>query len=110
MGSEDPLQNLLKGIFVQEGSSGGHFGHGQFEIKTFPIYAPPYYIPRVKIPISLFIKKCGHNLTRKWKAGKLARGLLLYILGSFKFSLSFVMSCYVIMNISIVGNETERKL
>ena len=19
------------------------FGHGQFEIKTFPIYAPPYY-------------------------------------------------------------------
>ena len=33
---------FLKGIFVQEGSSGTHFDHCQFEIKTFPIYAPPY--------------------------------------------------------------------
>ena len=41
MGSEDALQNLLKGIFVQEGSSGTCFDRGQFEIKTFPIYAPP---------------------------------------------------------------------
>ena len=41
MGSEDPLQFFLKGIFVQEGSSGTHFDHGQFEIKTFPIYARP---------------------------------------------------------------------
>ena len=32
---------LLKGIFIQEGSSGAQFDHGQFEIKTFPIYAPP---------------------------------------------------------------------
>ena len=35
MGSEDPLQIFLKGIFVQEGSSGTRFDHGQFEIKTF---------------------------------------------------------------------------
>ena len=32
---------FLKGTFVQEGSSGTHFDHGQFEIKTFPIYALP---------------------------------------------------------------------
>ena len=42
VGSEDQLQNVLKGIFVQEGSSGTRFDHGQFDIKTFPIYAPPY--------------------------------------------------------------------
>ena len=42
VGSEDPLQIFLKGIFVQEGSSGTCFDHGQFEIKTFPIYSPPY--------------------------------------------------------------------
>ena len=40
--SEDPLQIFLKGIFVQEGSSGTRFDHGQFEIKTFLIYTPPY--------------------------------------------------------------------
>ena len=41
MGSEDPLQNFffLKAIFVQEGSSGTHFDHGQFEIKTF-LFSP----------------------------------------------------------------------
>ena len=32
---------FLKGIYVQEGSSGTPFDYGQFEIKTFPIYAPP---------------------------------------------------------------------
>ena len=41
VGSKDPNQFFLKGIFVQEGSSGTHFDHGQFEIKTFPIYSPP---------------------------------------------------------------------
>ena len=41
LGSEDQLQFFLKGIFVQEGSSGTRFDHGQFEIKTFPIYACP---------------------------------------------------------------------
>ena len=41
VGSEDPHQNFLKGIFVQEESSGTRFDYGQFEIKTFPIYAPP---------------------------------------------------------------------
>ena len=35
---------FAKGVFVQEGSSGTRFEHDQFEIKTFPIYAPPYYI------------------------------------------------------------------
>ena len=35
--------SFSKGISVQEGSSEKHFDHGQFEIKTFPIYAPPYY-------------------------------------------------------------------
>ena len=48
VGSEDPLQKIfLKAYFVQEGSSGNtFFDHGQFEIKTFPIYAPPYYTSR----------------------------------------------------------------
>ena len=32
---------FLNGLFVQEESSGTCFDHGQFEIKTFPIYAPP---------------------------------------------------------------------
>ena len=41
VGTEDPLQIFSKGVFVQEGSSGTCFDHGQFEIKTFPIYAPP---------------------------------------------------------------------
>ena len=41
VGSEDQLQIFLRGIFVQEGSSGTHFDHGQFEIKTFPIYTSP---------------------------------------------------------------------
>ena len=36
-----PTFIFLKGIFVQEGSSGTFFDHGQFEIKTFPIYACP---------------------------------------------------------------------
>ena len=40
VGSEDQLQNFLKSIFVQKGPSGTRFDHGQFEIKTFPIYAP----------------------------------------------------------------------
>ena len=31
----------IKGKFVQKGSSGICFDYGQFEIKTFPIYAPP---------------------------------------------------------------------
>ena len=37
VGPEDPLQICLKGIFVQEGSSGTRFDHSQIEIKTFPI-------------------------------------------------------------------------
>ena len=41
MRSEDLLQNVLKGIFVKEGSSETRFDHGQFEIETFTIYAPP---------------------------------------------------------------------
>ena len=41
VGSEDQLQNFLKGVFVQEGSSGTRLDHGQFEIKIFPIYVPP---------------------------------------------------------------------
>ena len=36
-----PTLNFLKGIFVQEGSSGTRFDHGQYEIKTFPICVPP---------------------------------------------------------------------
>ena len=42
MGSEDYLQFFLKDIFVQEGSSETRFDHGQFKIKTFPIYAPGF--------------------------------------------------------------------
>ena len=41
VGSEDTLKIFLKGIFVQKGSRGTCFDHGQFEIKTFPIYALP---------------------------------------------------------------------
>ena len=37
MGSENPLQNFLNGIFVQEGSSRTRFDQGQFQIKTFSI-------------------------------------------------------------------------
>ena len=33
VGSNDPFKKILKGIFVQEEA------HGQFEIKTLPIYA-----------------------------------------------------------------------
>ena len=52
--SEDQLQIFSKGIFVQEGSSGTHFDHGQFEIKTVPVYSPPnrkglLYLLRVTI-------------------------------------------------------------
>ena len=44
VGSVDPLQYFLKGHnFVREGSSGTRFDHGQFKIKTFPIYAPPHH-------------------------------------------------------------------
>ena len=42
VGSEDQLQFsfflFLRAYFVQEGSSGTHFIHGQFEMKTFSIY------------------------------------------------------------------------
>ena len=43
MGSEDTLKIVLMGKskYVQMGSSGTYFDHGGFEIKTFPIYAPP---------------------------------------------------------------------
>ena len=42
MGFEDTLKIFLKGKFVQKGSSGICFDHGQFEIKTFPIYTLPF--------------------------------------------------------------------
>ena len=32
---------FLRSKFVQKGTSGTYFDHGQFEIKTFPIYAHP---------------------------------------------------------------------
>ena len=43
MESEDTLKIVLKGKmkYVQKGSIGTYFDHGQFEIKTFPIYTPP---------------------------------------------------------------------
>ena len=41
MGYEDTLKIFLKGMFAQKGLSGTCFDRGQFEIKTFPIYAPP---------------------------------------------------------------------
>ena len=50
VGSEDPLKKKNKtkqknkkfmSIFVQKGSSGTCFNHGQLGIKTFPIYALP---------------------------------------------------------------------
>ena len=44
MGSESPFQ-FLKGVFIKKGSNGIHFDHGQFRIKTFPIYAPPKMPP-----------------------------------------------------------------
>ena len=43
-GVSRPTSIVLKGISVQEGSNGTRFDHGQFEIKTFLIYAPPYWI------------------------------------------------------------------
>ena len=51
MGFEDTLKIFFfffffffKGRFVQKGSSGTYFDHGQFEIKTFPIYVRPKWI------------------------------------------------------------------
>ena len=60
---------FLNGIFVQEGSSESRFDHGQFEIKTFSIYARPsdYHIQiliwwnrkvRLKTKRFPFIKIC----------------------------------------------------
>ena len=43
VGSEDPLQHFLKGIFVQEGSSGTRFDHGQFKLKPL-LFMPPYSV------------------------------------------------------------------
>ena len=40
MGSEDTLKIILKDKFVQKGPSGTCFEHGQFEIKTYPIFTP----------------------------------------------------------------------
>ena len=44
VGSEDLLYFFLflNGIFVQTGLSGTNFDHGQFEIRTFLTYTPPY--------------------------------------------------------------------
>ena len=36
VGSEDPLQKFLNGLFVQEGSSGTRFDHGKFETYLHP--------------------------------------------------------------------------
>ena len=41
-GLKTNFKKFLKCIFVQEGSSETRVDHGWFEIKTFPIYAPPY--------------------------------------------------------------------
>ena len=58
-GSEDQLQNFLKGVFVQEGSSGRCFDHGQFEIKTFPTYALPYWwVPIILTQFVTIVNKC----------------------------------------------------
>ena len=46
-------------IFVQEGSSGTRFDHGQFEIKTFRIYAPTYST------VHIFASEKKKNMTRK---------------------------------------------
>ena len=45
---------FFKGIFVQEGSSGTLFEHGQFEIKAFSIYAPPY--PTASEPFDFVVR------------------------------------------------------
>ena len=61
VGSEHPLQIFLKGIFVQEGSSGTCFDQGQFKIKTFPIYALPYCVDTIwilKVRINLDLHCC----------------------------------------------------
>ena len=41
-GLKTDFKICVKGIFVHEESSGMRFDHGQFEIKTFRIYALPY--------------------------------------------------------------------
>ena len=45
--------NFLKGIIIQEGSSGAHFDHGQFEINTFPIYTTPCWWDRLEIAVDV---------------------------------------------------------
>ena len=60
MGSEDALHFFFQmAYFLQYGSSETCLYHGQFEIKTFPIYAPPYYFYQVRIGmIGWLFKSC----------------------------------------------------
>ena len=53
---------FLKGIFVQEGSSGIRFDHGKFEIKTFPIYTLPYCIYYLPQPAVDFCPSAAPNM------------------------------------------------
>ena len=58
VGSEDPLQFYLKGMFVQDGSSGTHFDYGQIKIK------PPLFMPHPNRQIVIsnrLIPLCFYN-------------------------------------------------
>ena len=46
VGSKDPLQNFIKDIFVQEGSSGTHFQRGKMKLK------PSLFTPHPTIVVS----------------------------------------------------------
>ena len=63
VGSENPHEKILKGIFVQKGSSGTRFDHGQFEIKTFPIYTPPYNAKKMSVRVQPNRCNCNHTYT-----------------------------------------------
>ena len=59
----------LKEIFVQDWSSGTRFDHGQFEIKSFPIYAHPNvqgFVPKCQTT-TLFLSMQTNKQTNKQK-------------------------------------------
>ena len=57
---------FLKGIFVQERSSGTRFDHGQFEIKIFPIYAQPYSPRLANSPFDPMAMRFEHAPQKCW--------------------------------------------
>ena len=71
-------------MYVQERSSGTRFDHGQFQIRTFPIYAPPYWPVRVRSHLddnvkyaeSIALDKCIGAVFKCYESLTLIQGLI----------------------------------